>query len=58
MSRNIFDYEKGNFATLISDTMAMDPNGDLFIRMGENMAMDLETGDLHCTSGWETQEED
>ena len=42
MSRNIFDYEKGNFATLISDTMAMD----------------LETGDLHCTSGWETQEED
>lgn len=32
--------------------MAIDSDGDMLMRMGDNMAMDMETGDLHFTSDW------
>lgn len=57
MNRNIFDYDDGEFATAISNNMAMDADGDLLMRMGENIAMDMETGDLHFTSGWPDEED-
>lgn len=57
MSRNLFDYDDGDFAYIISDNMAMDSDGDLLMRMGNNMAMDMETGDLHLISGWDEDDE-
>ena len=32
--------------------MAMDPDGDLLMRMGDTMAMDMNSGELHFVSGW------
>ena len=57
MSRKLFDYDDGDFAYIISDSMAMDSDGDLLMRMGDNMAMDMGTGDLHLISGWDEEEE-
>ena len=50
MGKHFFDYEDGNFAHLISDNMAIDSNGDLLMRMGDNMAMDMDSGEIHIIS--------
>lgn len=30
----------------------------MLMRMGDNMAMDMDSGDLHMISSWEDEEED
>ena len=52
MSRNFFDYDDGDFAYTISNNMAIDSDGDLLMRMGDNMAMNMVSGSLHFISGW------
>lgn len=52
MSRNFFDYDDGDFAYTISNNMAIDSDGDLLMRRGDNMAMNMVSGDLHFISGW------
>lgn len=42
MGKHFFDYEDGNFAYSISD----------------NMAMDMDSGELHIISGWSNDEDD
>lgn len=58
MSKNFFDYDGSDFAHTISDHMAINPDGDLLMRMGDHMAMNMETGDLHFISGWPDDEDD
>ena len=58
MSRNFFDYDDGDFAYTISNNMAIDSDGDLLMRMGDNMAMNMVSGDLHFISGWFDDEDD
>lgn len=58
MSRNFFDYDDEDFAYTISDNMAIDSDGDLLMRMGDNMALDMVTGDLHFISVWSDNEDD
>ena len=52
MDKYFFDYEDSDFARSISDNMAIDSDGDLLIRMGDNIAMDIDSGELHIISGW------
>ena len=52
MSKYIFDYDDGDFAMSISDSMAMDSDGSIMMRMGDHMAMDMDTGDIHMISSW------
>ena len=56
MSRNFFDYDDRDFAYTISDNMAIDSDGDLLMRMGDTMAMDMVPGDLHFILGWSDDE--
>lgn len=58
MRKNIFDYNKGEFAQAISDNMAMDMDGNLLMRMGDNMVMDIDSGNLHIISSWPVDEDD
>lgn len=37
MGKHFFDFEDGDFAYSISDNMAIDSDGDLLMRMGDNM---------------------
>ena len=55
MGKHFFDYDDGNFAHTISDNMAID---SLLMRMGDNMAMDMDSGELHIISGWPDDEDD
>ena len=52
MRNSIFNYDDGNFIYPASDNMGVDSEGNLHMRMGDNMSMNLETGELHITSGW------
>ncbi len=38
--------------------MAMDSNVHMMMRMGDNMAMDLDSGELHIVSGWDDDDND
>ena len=42
----------------ISDSMAMDSGGDLVMRMGDEMARDMDTGDIHMISSWSDDDEE
>ena len=35
-----------------SDSMAMDSDGHMMMQMGDSMAMDMDSGELHVVSGW------
>lgn len=48
----IFDINDGDFLFETSDGIAYDSNGNMMMRIGDNMAMDMEDGDLHFVSGW------
>ena len=52
MRKYFFDYDDENFAHTISRNMAIDSDGDLLMRIGDNMAMDMDSGGLHFISGW------
>lgn len=58
MNRNFFNYDDGDFVHTISDNTAIDSDGNLLMRMGDNMAMNMETGDFHFVSGWSDNEDE
>ena len=58
MGKHFFDYDNGDFAHTLSDNIAIDSNGNLMTRMGDNMAMDMDSGELHIVSGWPNDEDD
>lgn len=47
MEKHIFDFENGDFAFTVSDNVAMDSDENLMMRMGDNMAMDMDSGDIY-----------
>ncbi|MCR5538884.1 MAG: hypothetical protein K6F13_06395 [Lachnospiraceae bacterium] len=48
----IFDYDKEDFIFRTSGNMGFDSDGDLHIRMGDHMSMDMDTGEIHFNSEW------
>ena len=38
--------------------MAINSDGDLFMLMADNMAMDIDSGELHIISDWSNDEDD
>ncbi len=55
---NIFDYDDGDYIFNTSGNMGMDTDGNMMMRMGDHMAMDMDSGELHMVSGWHNDEED
>ena len=56
MSKPIFDLEDGDFIFSTSGNMGFDSDGNMMMRMSDNMAMD--TGELHFVSSWNDDEDD
>ena len=53
-----FDIFKGKFGFKMSDDMGMDSDGDMMMRVGDNMAMDMDSGELHMVTGWDDDDND
>ena len=54
----IFDHNDGDFLFGKAGNIAFDSDGDMMMRMGDNMAMDMDIGELHIVSGWDNDDED
>ena len=52
MGFGIFDFSDGDMAWKISDNMAVDGHGNTMLRIGNNQAVDMETGEMHFVSDW------
>ena len=50
--KTFFDFENSDFAYSISDNMAMSSDGNLLMRMGDKMVMDMDSGEMHMISSW------
>ena len=57
MSNSIFDYDNGDFIFPTSGNMGIDSDGNLHMRMGDNMSMNMETGELNFTSRWKNDDD-
>ena len=58
MCKNIFDYDDGDIIFSTSGNLGIDSNGDLNMRMSDNLSMDMNTGELHFNSGWQNNDAD
>ena len=57
MTGPIFDYNDGDCIMDLGD-MGYDTDGHMMMRMGDGMAMDMETGEMHITSLWDDDDDD
>ena len=53
MSDPIFDLDTWEPMYKVSKDLRVDTKGSFSMRVGENMAMDLDTGKMHFTTPWE-----
>ena len=58
MSKHFFDYDDGDYVHSISDNMAIASDENMMMRMSDNMAMDMDSGELHYVSSWNNDEKD
>lgn len=58
MYNPIFNYDDGDFIYQTSDNMGIDSDGNLHMRISDNMSMDMGTGELHFNSGWKNNDDD
>ena len=56
MTKPIYDYTSGDYIHSLSDQMGINSEGHMFMKMSGNMAMDMETGDLHILSPWDAED--
>ncbi|MBE6116719.1 MAG: hypothetical protein E7187_07875 [Erysipelotrichaceae bacterium] len=56
--RNPFDYTDGDFILNTSGSLGFDTDGHMMMRMSDNMAMDMEDGEIHFISSWSDDEDD
>ena len=57
MGKAFMDLEDGDICFSVSDRTAIDSDGHLLMKMSDNMAMDMDTGDLHIVSGWRSDDD-
>lgn len=50
MEKHFFDYEDGSFGMSLSGNMLIDSDGDLMMKMSDNM--DMDSGELHLISSF------
>ena len=52
MGNIVFDYEDGDVIYPTSGNMGFDSDGDLNMRISNNISLSLDTGEMHFNSGW------
>ena len=53
---SIFDYDDGDII-YSGGNIGFDSDGDMMMRMGDGLAMDMDTGELHIVSGWDDDDD-
>ena len=53
---SICDYDDGDII-YSGGNIGFDSDGDMMMRMGDGLAMDMDTGELHIVSGWDDDDD-
>ncbi len=53
MLKQIFDFDDGDFIFSVAGNMGFDSDGNMMMRMSDNMTMDMDSGELHFVSSWD-----
>ncbi len=53
MSKPIFDLDDNDFIFSTSGSIGYDSEGNMMVRMSDNKAMDMDSGELHLISSWD-----
>lgn len=54
MSNPIFDIDNWEPMFKVSKDEVVNPDGKFSMRIGENMAMDMDSGKMHFTTPWDS----
>ena len=57
MSKRKYDIFGGEYLDKTSDSTARDDDGDMIIRIGDSMALDLDSGEMRLTSIWDDDDD-
>lgn len=57
MGNPIFDVDDGDFIFSSSDNIGFDSDGNMMMRISDDMAMDMDSGELHCVSSWDNDDD-
>ena len=52
MSNPVIDFNNGNIIIPTAPNTGIDSNGDIHVQVGNNVSIDVNTGDVHVTSDW------
>ena len=58
MSKLIFDMDDGDYIFASSGRFGFDSDGSMMMRMSDNMAMDMDSGEIHFVHSWDCDEDD
>lgn len=58
MSKHIFDMNDGDSIFATSGNIGFDSDGKMMMRMSDNTAMDMDSGDIHFVSSWDDDDND
>ena len=58
MSKQILDFDDGDFIFLTSGNIGFDSDGNMMMKMSDNMALDMDSGEIHFVSSWDEEEDD
>ena len=53
VSKWIYDFDDNELLHTLDDGTAIDKDGNVHMRVSEDLSVDLETNELHYTPGWE-----
>ena len=58
MSKQILDFDDGDFIFSTSENIGFDSDGNMMIKMSDNMALDMDSGEIHFVSSWDEDKDD
>ena len=58
MSKQILDFDDGDLIFTTSGNIGFDSDGNMMMKMFDNMAMDMDSGELHFVSSWDEDKDD
>lgn len=55
MSKSIYDFDNKGFIFPTSDHTGLGSDGNIHMRVSDNLSMDLDSGQIHVNTGWDNK---
>ena len=58
MSKQILDFDDGDLIFTTSGNIGFDSDGNMMLKMSDNMAMGMDSGEIHFVSSWDEEKDE